>query len=647
MELPCRDCGDELLRSGEMTGLRQRMRNIASRHDLSSVIACAFDHRSRMLPFNYLNTTMAPAGVRAIGSMMVDIGLPKTRIVLQQWNRNFRPTLMRLDGKVPDLFMVSSLSMHFARCEDLIRDACRIDPARRPLIIAGGAKVIYEPWDVFSADPDDQWGADVAVTGEEYVLLSLLEAILSFRAGNESMRSAFQRARDQGALDEIPGLVYPKTDGKGVTQELVDTGIQRLLGDLDELPDPVLGYGILEPPSGREILAAEPIKADRVRKSCRFAAIPVTQGCRFSCSFCPIPAYNQRQVRAKSGERVAEEISQISYRYGIGRFFMTDDNFFVDEQRTRKTAEALERYVDADSFRIAWNTQATIHDTIRMKDLLPVLRKTGLRTLWLGVEDLSGALVKKGQTGDRTAEAFSILRQNGIYPMPMLIHHDRQPLISWRGNHGLLNQLHFLRKAGAIWVSVTLLLPSPGSKLYRECFDSGLAFKSVGGVPIEPVLWSATYTIATSSTRPWIRQLNLLAAYFFFFNLLRVPKALVISKSAISRPNVEAPLTRFAQQNLSRWKKFRLRLIRDLRTHFYDAGLQFYGMWGLLQMLRRKAGWILKLMHGKIERCSQPPASRIPMRSVNGGPASHALPGTPVAGTPNHPGLGGVEEKAV
>src|SRR5208283_3296368 len=68
MELPCRDCGDELIRSGEMTGLRQRMRNIASRHDLSSVIACAFDHRSRMLPFNYLNTTMAPAGVRAIGS---------------------------------------------------------------------------------------------------------------------------------------------------------------------------------------------------------------------------------------------------------------------------------------------------------------------------------------------------------------------------------------------------------------------------------------------------------------------------------------------------------------------------------------------------------------------------------------------------
>ena len=50
-----------------------------------------FDHRTRMLPFIYADTHMAPAGVRAIGSAMVDSGFDKTRIVLQQWNRNFRP----------------------------------------------------------------------------------------------------------------------------------------------------------------------------------------------------------------------------------------------------------------------------------------------------------------------------------------------------------------------------------------------------------------------------------------------------------------------------------------------------------------------------------------------------------------------------
>src|SRR5439155_2198697 len=103
MELPRRTRGDELLASGELTRLRQRLRQVAPRHDLATVIACAFDHRTRMLPFIYSDTRMAPAGVRAIGSAMVDIGCDKTRIVLQQWNTNFRPSRMLLDGRVPDL----------------------------------------------------------------------------------------------------------------------------------------------------------------------------------------------------------------------------------------------------------------------------------------------------------------------------------------------------------------------------------------------------------------------------------------------------------------------------------------------------------------------------------------------------------------
>src|SRR5579871_919716 len=119
MELPRRARGDELLRPGELTSLRQRLRQIASRHNLATVIACAFDHRTRMLPFIYADTRMAPAGVRAIGSAMVDAGFDKTRIVLQQWNKHFRPSQMRLDGRVPDIFMVSSMLLHSGQCMEM------------------------------------------------------------------------------------------------------------------------------------------------------------------------------------------------------------------------------------------------------------------------------------------------------------------------------------------------------------------------------------------------------------------------------------------------------------------------------------------------------------------------------------------------
>src|SRR6516165_5356518 len=101
MELPRRARGDELVRPGELNAIRQRLRRAAPKHDLATVIACAFDHRTRMLPFIFADTRMAPAGVRAIGSAMVDAGFGKTRIVLQQWNRRFRPSRMQLDGRMP------------------------------------------------------------------------------------------------------------------------------------------------------------------------------------------------------------------------------------------------------------------------------------------------------------------------------------------------------------------------------------------------------------------------------------------------------------------------------------------------------------------------------------------------------------------
>ena len=126
MELPSRTRGDELLRPGELLGLRQRVRRMARQHDMTSVIACAFDHRTRMLPFVYAATHMPPAGVRAIGSAMLDARFEKTRIALQQWNRNSQPSQVRLDGRIPDIFLVSSMQVHSAACEALGRPKTKL-----------------------------------------------------------------------------------------------------------------------------------------------------------------------------------------------------------------------------------------------------------------------------------------------------------------------------------------------------------------------------------------------------------------------------------------------------------------------------------------------------------------------------------------
>ena len=632
MELPSRERGNILLAPGEMLALRERLRRLAPQHDLTAVIACAFDHRTRILPFIYADTRMPPAGVRAIGSALVDAGFEKTRIVLQQWNRNFRPSQMRLDGRIPDLFCVSSMHLHGGECDRLIRDCQKIEPDKRPMIVVGGPRMVYEPWLAFGHDPNDPWGADVAVTGEEFVFLSLLEVLLSVRGKGEPLRSAFLRAKDTGALDEIPGLVYARSSNpEGPAETLIDTGIQRLLGDLDELPHPVLGYQLLEPPSRKTTLAAQALPANRIRHYAAVSSLVLTVGCKFRCAYCPIPAYNQRQHRTKSGERIADEMGRIAGTYGISFFFGTDDNFFNETKRTLEITETLASKVGSGRrphCKILFGTEATVHDTIRLQEHLPLIRRAGLAAIWMGVEDLTGTLVKKGQNANKTIEAFRLLRAAGIAPVPMMMHHDSQPLVTLKNNYGLLNQMRTLRQAGAMYTQVLMLTPAPGSKWYEDTYTSGLAFDSVGGRPIEPHIVDGNYVVASKHKRPWLKQLNLLIAYFYFFNPLRLIISLFWSLSHLPLADAD---TRSAGE-IARYgpvKRIARTIYLKTRGHLLDAAAQMLGMSGLFQTVRRTLPWAWRLSREKITHSTHVPASRLPMQSPSGEAASHALPGTP------------------
>ncbi len=597
MELPFREKGDVLLRPGAMLDMRARLKVHAEKHDLVSVAAYAFDHRTRMLPFYFVDRRMCPGGVRAVGGALHEAGFEKTRVVLQTWKKRFEPSQMQLDGRIPDLFMTSSMWIHSGRMKDMLRDICRVDPDSRPLVIAGGPHMYYNPWDAFSTDASDPWRADVAVTGELYVFMELMDVLLTERATGEPLRRTFLRLKCAGALDHIAGLVFPLGDDGALPDELVDTGIQRLLKNLDELPHPVHGFRVLEPPGRGSVLSRTAIAPNKVRKVTPIASLELTYGCKFRCKYCPIPAYNQHQDREKSPQRIADEMKRLYQEYGIGFFFGSDDNFFNRHDRAIAIVEELARTTldDGTPIRkaIGWGTEATVHDTLKMKDHLRTARTGGLKALWMGVEDMTATFVKKGQSVDKTREAFHLLWRNGINPMPMLMHDDTQPLVSFKSARGLLNQIQLLRGARAMTVQVLSLSPAPGTVLYEETY-SGLAYESVNGQPVEPHLVDGNHVVASNHKRPWLKQINILIAYGYFYNPLRLLLALV-------RP-------------------------KQRRGHLADAGAQVMGMCGLVQNLWRTPRWLWHLMRGRIKRHTAPPASPIPFRSVTGGAAPHGLP---------------------
>lgn len=586
VEVPSRRQGDRLLVPGEYLDIRRRLRRLAARHDLLTVIVNAFDHRTRILPFANSSVQIAPAGARAVGSALADSGFRRTRIVLQQWNPRFAPSCMSLDGQMPDLLLVSSMRIHTTAFRKLLNDAGRIEPSRRPLIIAGGPLLIYEPWSAFGDGSPKDGQADLAVTGEEYVLLNLLETLLGERGQNESLRSTFIRMRDAGSLDAVPGLVYPRTDRDGTIHELVDTGVQRLLGDLDELPSPLLGYRLLEKPSRNATLSSRAMDPRAVRRNTPVSAMLFTLGCKFSCPYCPIPAYNQRTFRAKSGQRIAEEMTQLAREYRFAFYFGTDDNFFNEPQRAMDIVEILAGATIDDQplrKRVKWGTEATVHDTLRMKDHLKTVRKAGAMAIWLGVEDVTATLVRKGQGGDKSLEAMRLLNQEGIMPIPMLMHHEGQPLFTRGSDYGLLNQLHILRKAGAVDAQVLVITPATGSRGYESVYESGQVIESVGAKTVEPHMQDGNYVVASRDLRPWRMQVNLILAMLFFSNPLRLLMALVRPKSA---------------------------------RYLVDAGLQFLTMVGMVRTVPRMIAWAMRLAWQDIRRHRRVPRSPYPLRSA-------------------------------
>ena len=177
MELPHRPKHDVFVPKGGFRQLVDDLQQARSVHDWSIVICYAFDRRTRLLPFRWVDRRVVPCGVRSIAASLRECGFQRTRTVLQQWTPNFSPSATVRAGFPIDLLLVSSMGLHAEKAYRMVRDAHSLG-ANRPLILIGGPKAIYEPEDCFGIGNEIVGqGVDAACTGEEYVLLHLLSLL--------------------------------------------------------------------------------------------------------------------------------------------------------------------------------------------------------------------------------------------------------------------------------------------------------------------------------------------------------------------------------------------------------------------------------------------------------------------------------------
>ena len=165
-----------------------------------------------------------------------------------------------------------------------------------------------------------------------------------------------------------------------------------------------------------------------------------------------------------------------------------------------------------------------------------------------------------------------------------------------------------------------------GFQVVRRHVTSGLAIAEVNGAAVEPHLVHGNYVVASKHPRPWLKQLNLLAGYTYFFNPLRLVFALVRSKSAIPLADRETrPPADVASYSAS--KRLRRRLYLKARAHVIDAGdAAVWNVWPDAHVpphvrlgLAAAAGWHPTLRQSLPpvgSRCPKPMVPQLPMRCL-------------------------------
>ena len=272
-------------------------------------------------------------------------------------------------------------------------------------------------------------------------------------------------------------------------------------------------------------------------------------------------------------------MQRLGEQLGITRFFGTDDNMFNNERVVTEIFEELAKgriHGKPFSETIHYGTEATLLDVHRCKHLLPVCHKGGLRAVWFGIEDMTGALVQKGQSAEKVAELFPLMRHWGVWPMPMLMHYQGQPFYTRGSLRGIANQVSYLEKQGAGSVQITFLIPAVGTRMYDEPFLNGKVARTIGRLEVEDRFYDGQHVVACEPKEALRHQLKLLGAYAVFYNPVNFAKKVLHVFDRMKR---------------------------------YDLLLQIFGMAGVLQSIWRMRRWLWNQGLHPIEVHDAPPAS--------------------------------------
>ena len=263
--------------------------------------------------------------------------------------------------------------------------------------------------------------------------------------------------RIAGQSDKLEAGIYWR-NAKGAVE---NTGEFALKHDLDSLPiidrdltrwqDYAVHNGNYKRTPGTYTMAG---------RDCWYAK------CRF-CSWTTIfPKFRKRSV-----ESVLDEIGMLIEKYGVKEI--------MDDSGTFPVGEWLRQFCQGMIDR-GYNKKINLDCNMRLgsaltTDDMQLMKKAGFRLILVGIESANQATldrVDKGEKIEEMIEAVKQIRKAGLYPHITIMFG-----YPWETAEDAKRTLdlgqYLLRKNYAYTMQATVVIPYPGTPLYKECLENG------------------------------------------------------------------------------------------------------------------------------------------------------------------------------
>ncbi|MCX5714494.1 MAG: radical SAM protein, partial [Candidatus Omnitrophica bacterium] len=142
--------------------------------------------------------------------------------------------------------------------------------------------------------------------------------------------------------------------------------------------------------------------------------IYTSRGCPYSCIFCYNRSFNKSVYRTKDIDRVIQEVEELVRSYNLDSFYINDDNFFVDIERTHYFCRTLINKKIIPE----WGCQGVRIDSLEKIDFA-LLEDSGCRNIFTGIESGSDKILKfirKGINLERVKGIINKFANSRIIP---------------------------------------------------------------------------------------------------------------------------------------------------------------------------------------------------------------------------------------